>query len=390
MFKALIQGASESAKEMSEMERLLSPENKTARKIVFYAERPIDWRYYVDYVEHLLTNPGVEICYITSNIKDPIFATSEKRIKPFFIKNALGPTFAKLDSKVLVMTTPDLNQGFVKRAPDPVQHIYAYHGISSVHQCYRLGGLDHFDSLLCIGQYQIDELRKQEEVYKLKKRDLPLVGYPLLERIYREHQAYLASKTGGNQAPIVLVAPTWDPARKSSIMDCCIDELVDVLARTGMTVWLRPHPEFVKRFPKVIESVQKRIDKHKYTNISFQMALESMQCLHEADVLITDHSTIAVDYALGTERPVLFIDTPIRIDNPERDKLGMEPVENKYRSKLGVRVKPGELDTVPTVLKEMIQDRPKFAETVPALRDIFVANWLSAGQIGGDYILSLV
>jgi YidC/Oxa1 family membrane protein insertase len=143
----------------------------------------------------------------------------------------------------------------------------------------------------------------------------------------------------------------------------------------------------VKRFPKKIEAIRKRIDK--YSNISLQMELGSMQCLHEADVLVTDHSAIAMEYVLGTERPVLYIDTPTRIDNPECDRLNIEPIENKLRSSMGARLLPSNVKSIASVLEELIADRDQFKQGVPALRDVLVANWQHSAAIGGDFILGL-
>ena len=388
MFKSLIENARQAAHELSEMERLLAPENKALREIVFFGERDIFWQYYSDFIGHILAHSDKQICYLSSDLDDPIFKTTEPRIRPFFIKNLLSAVFERLDSKVLLMTTPDLNKGVIKRAPGAVHHCYVFHAIASAHQGYRLGAFDFYDSLLCIAPYQVDEVRKLEELYSLKAKELPVVGYPLAERIYREHQEYLANHAvHGDAEQICLIAPTWDPQGKSSLMDSCIEEILDVLSKTRFKVWLRPHPEYIKRFSKKIEAIQKRIAK--YSNISLQMELGSMQCLHEADVLVTDHSAIAMEYVLGTERPVLFIDTPTRVDNPECDRLNIEPVENKFRSSMGTRLKPSEVKSLAAALEKLIADKDTFKQQVPAIRDSLVANWQNAGPIGGAFILEL-
>ena len=44
--------------------------------------------------------------------------------------------------------------------------------------------------------------------------------------------------------------------------------------------------------------------------------------IFEADLMITDWSGIAYEYAYTTCKPVLFIDTPMKIMNPEYKKIG--------------------------------------------------------------------
>jgi YidC/Oxa1 family membrane protein insertase len=388
MFKTFVQNARQSAHEMTEIDRLFRSENKAIRELAIYSERDIYWNYYVDYIEQILARSDKTICYLSSDIDDPIFKTTQSRIKPFYIKNMLAAVFERLDSKVLIMTTPDLNKGAVKRAPGAVHHCYVFHGISSVHQSYRLGAFDAYDSLMCIAPYQVEEVRKTEALYGLKPKLLPVVGYPLVERIHREHQIFERNTSPhGVNEQICLIAPTWDYQGKASLMDSCVDDMLEALAKSRFKVWLRPHPEYVKRFPKKIDLLRKQMSK--YSNITLQMELGSMQCLHEADVLVTDHSGIAMEYVLGTDRPVLYIDTPTRTDNSECDRLNIEPIENKLRGSMGARLAPSEIKNIAGVLEKLIAEKDAFRQNVPNLRNQLVANWQHSAPIGCDFILGL-
>jgi YidC/Oxa1 family membrane protein insertase len=388
MLGNLINQAKDTAFEFSELERLMALDPKD-RRLVIYGESEIQYRYYEDYVEFLLANSDYDICYIASQRTDPIFSDKRPRIKPFYIKNLLNTAFSRLDSKVLMIGNPDIDNGPIKRAPAPVHHVYVFRGIASVHQAYRLGAFDHYDSLLTIQQYQVDEVRKTEEIYKLKPKQLPVVGYPLTERIWRDHQKYAEANSGSSkEKPVCLVAPTWDSASRSSIFDVCQGEIIESLARSQFEVWLRPHPEYVKRFPARMEKIEKACAKTK--NVRTKLELGSMYCLHEADILVTDHSSISMDYVLGTERPVVFINTPLRVDNPEVGRLGLEPVENTYRSRLGKELEVSQLNVLDAALNDSFGDRQKFKESVPALRDDLLANWQRAAEVGGNYILGLL
>jgi len=387
MLDALIKSAKNAARELSDLDRLFQPENKRLRTLIFFGESGIFYRYYEDYIEHICANSDLDICYISSDDEDPIFESTNKRIKPFYIKNSLVTAFSRLDGKVLVIATPDLNSGAVKRAPDPVKHVYAFRGIASVHQAYRKTAFDHYDALLCVAPYQVAELHKMEEIYKLPAKELILTGYPLVERIYRDHLEFMKSAKTKSDL-ICLVAPTWDATGgNSSILDVCINELITELSKTPYQVWIRPHPEYAKRFPKKMNEIKKAIDRHK--NISLQTSLSSMQILHEADFLITDHSSISMDYALGTQRQPLFIDTQLRVDNPQCCEVGIEPIENVYRSQLGLCLRPENMKDLAKMLEQILNSREEYSKSVPQMRDELVANWQHAARIGGDYILSL-
>src|SRR5207253_4002884 len=55
----------------------------------------------------------------------------------------------------------------------------------------------------------------------------------------------------------------------------------------------------------------------------------------ESDVLICDWSAMAIEYALGLGKPVLFVDVPPRVRNPSYAELGIEPMEMRIRRELG-------------------------------------------------------
>lgn len=389
MLNTLRQSIALIAREFADFERFFAPENRSVRQLVFYAESEIYFRYYEDYLDHLTKDYGHCIAYISSDPNDEIFTTANERISPFYFKHLLPTVLAKLDSRVLVMTAPDLGFRWLRRAPAPVHHVYAFHGISSIHQAYRAHAFDNYDSLLCIAPYQISEIRQSEQVYKTKSKELVLTGYPLLERIYRNHQKYKADHPGQRARPLCVIAPTWTPLQSdSSLMETCISALIEGLKTSNYEVWLRPHPEFCKRKPQLVAKIESLI--RKTDNIKLQSKLSSMQILHEADVLITDHSSIAIDYALGTERPVLWIDTPTRIDNPEFDLIGTEPVETQYRSQMGMRLAPAQVADASQAIAQLLCNQSQFAKSVPALREKLVANWLQSSQIGAKYISELL
>jgi YidC/Oxa1 family membrane protein insertase len=85
---------------------------------------------------------------------------------------------------------------------------------------------------------------------------------------------------------------------------------------------------------------------------------------------------------------VVFINTPLRVDNPEWQRLGLPAVENVYRQELGAALELSELDKLAQTLNRLLAGDPEFKKRLPALRDVLVANWQKAAQIGGDYIIS--
>ena len=99
----------------------------------------------------------------------------------------------------------------------------------------------------------------------------------------------------------------------ASLFENGINELLDALEKTDYRVIVRPHPEFLKRRSSLAKTLKERVTQTR--NFVWEDCLLSENNLYEADILITDRSGIAFEYAFGTERPVLFIDTPLKEHN---------------------------------------------------------------------------
>ena len=345
--------------EVKNFRRLL----KGSEAITFYAESK---EYYPDFeglVEEL-DNP----CYITSGPNDPVLSQP----RTFYLNSLLPFYMALANCKVLVMTMPDLNQFHIRRSIHPVHYVYVFHSLVSTHMTYRFGAFDHYDSIFCVGPHQIREIRKREELYGLKPKKLIEVGYYRLEKLCEAYKKYNKESNGVN----VLVAPTWGP---TNLVEICSRELLEVLAKEGYKVTLRLHPETVKR--------NKFAD---YDGVTLETSVVGMNSLIEADILITEWSGIGLKYAFGTERPVIFIDTPPKVRNPKYKELGIEPVEALLRNKIGVIVPLNELSRIPGIVKDFMADREMYRETIAGLRKEYVFNFGTSSKVGADYIRGLV
>ena len=66
-----------------------------------------------------------------------------------------------------------------------------------------------------------------------------------------KRQAYEQMDHTPHDRPQILIGPSW---QKDNIMDSCIDPLLEQLLHRGYRVILRPHPEWLKRYPQKAEA----------------------------------------------------------------------------------------------------------------------------------------
>ena len=181
------------------------------RSIVFYSESSVLLYPYAEQIINELEKNGQKICYVTSSKVDPVL--NNKKIKTFYIGDGSARTkfFLELKAIVLIMTLPDLETYHIKRSKVfPVHYVYLFHSMNSTHMEFQKNAFDHFDSIFCVGPYQIQEIRATEQLYNLKQKKLIECGYGLLDKLLKtrslhEQQTFVSK----NNKKKILIAPSW-------------------------------------------------------------------------------------------------------------------------------------------------------------------------------------
>ena len=370
-------------REKADYKRFFHVANK---HLVFYSEKNGFWKYYADIIEQLLRRTNLKIHYITNDPDDAIFerAKTEPRLVPYYIgQRKLVLTLMKMDAEVVVMTTPDLDNFQLKRSyvKKDVEYIYTPHDMMSVHMGFRKGAMDHFDTVLCSGPRQIEEIRATERVYGLPAKNLIPCGYVLLDDLRRD---FKPGEKGDK--PRILIAPSW---QEDNLLDSVIDDLLGQLLGRGYRITVRPHPEYVKRYRLRLDQLIERYADADPEELTFETDFTSNRSIWESDLLVTDWSGISVEYSYTTERPCLFINTKIKCLNPEWEKIGLTPLEISLRDEIGVSL---EKDAVKGEAKktvaEMLTNADKWREKIAAVRDELVFNPGRCGEVAADYIIT--
>lgn len=368
-------------REKADYKRFFSVANK---HLVFYSESSGFYKYFQDIIEYLLRHSNVVIHYITSDPEDAIFTKNEPRIKAYYIgEKRLITLMMKMDADIVVMTMPDLENYHIKRSyiREDIEYIYTDHGISSNNLTLREGALAHFDTIFCVGPHQIEEYRKEEEVYGLKERKLVEVGYCLLDNM-REN--YRKTDHTTNEKKTILIAPSW---QKDNILDTCIDELLKQIVEKGYRVIVRPHPQYVRLYGGKMNALVDRWKDKMDENFQIEMDFSSNVTVYTADLLVTDWSNIGYEFSFTTNKPTLYINTPMKIMNPNYEKLGIVPFDVRVRSEIGAAVAMDELDAFGDIVKKLIDNTDDYYDIIEQIREKSFYNPGTSGEVGGKYIL---
>jgi YidC/Oxa1 family membrane protein insertase len=349
-------------------------------EIAFFATQSQYYSYYQGLLEGLTARKH-NITYLTCDPEDINFFQDNPQIHPNYSKSLLPLTFPLLTSPLLVTTVPDIHQYQIKRSFAGTNYVYVFHAMVSTHMMYRKGAFDYYDTIFCVGPHHAEEIRKTEKIYDLPEKQLYEVGYYRLEKIHNQHKAYLLGKKQATNQPLILIAPGW---QSENIIDTCANELIATLLKNDFQVVLRPHPMTIAHQPEKIDAIQKQFNSENNFKIDTQTSSEHY--LHLADIMVCDWSGVALEYAFGTERPVLFIDLPPKVYNPEYQKLGVFPLEVSLRNQIGKTIQPGEVSNAGKIILDFLNRKDEYLEQIVAARSNSVFNFGHSSKIGTEII----
>ena len=301
-----------------------------SNQITFYSETANDWQHLSEIIKKLIEETNFNILYICSDKTDYGLNFKGKNFQSYLIVNKYLLTwlFKNIKSKLMLMTLPDLNQYYLKKSKYLVHYIYVPHTISSLHSIYRKGAFDHFDTLFCVGPHHVKEARKLEKVYKLKEKFLVEFGYSKIDNLIKKYKNFIKSKEDKIN---FLIAPTWGD--NCIINNGKVVEVMDHIKSLGHKIILRPHPITVRQSGNILNKIISRYEDYQY--FTYEPNTDSNQTLFKSDILVSDWSGVAYEFAFGLKKPVLFIDTPRKIKNVDYDQIGIEAFEFSAREMVG-------------------------------------------------------
>lgn len=338
------------------------------RRIVIYAESGQDWHHFKPVVDHLTGELNESVIYITSKADDLALTLSNPNLRAFNVgAGAIRTAFFQwLDADVMVMTMVDLDNLQLKRSINPVYYVFMFHSLISTHMADHSDTYDHYDAILCAGPHHVTEIRKRESLHQLPRKDLFKHGYHRIEQLMEQRRDPPPCEEGNIH---VLLAPSWGD---DTILNVCGVEITGLLLDAGFRVTLRPHFQTRWITPEVIDRVLAKYGEH--PQFSLQEQLGENDTLFDSHIMITDWSGAGMDYALGLEKPVLYIDVPVKARNDIWPELELEPFESYIRDKIGTILPTEELDRIAVVIRDLMARPATFRDNIRQIRQDWVFN----------------
>ena len=183
-----------------------------------------------------LIKKKISFNYYTLDYKDEVLNIESKFINSSFL--GIGTRgylkFNSLSSRILISTTPNIgNKNSPLKKPKKVRELaHVWHSIDDI-SYYMKGSLDFYDTVLTVGDFQNESIRKIENLRNLKPKKLIPVGLPYFD-------VYLNNiKLNNLMDKTILIGSSW--GNKGLLKRFGFD-LIKIIAKKYKVI-LRPHPQ---------------------------------------------------------------------------------------------------------------------------------------------------
>ncbi len=248
---------------------------------------------------------GIKLEYWTASPDDPALEEKYEHIKCVFIGEG-NKAFAKLNlmnADICLSTTPGLDVLQWKRSPNVKWYMHTFHSLDDT-LSYKMFGLDYYDEILLVGDFQKKYVRMLEEKRGIPSKQLTVAGCTYMDSL--DQKVKSAGQGGSNSGGRlkVLLAPSWG---ESAILYRFGDDIISSLLATGNCIIIRPHPQSVTAEAKLLKALQE-----KYPNsdtLEWNFDNDNFEVLKRSDIMITDYSSVIYDFALIFNKPIFYADT---------------------------------------------------------------------------------
>ena len=179
-----------------------------------------------------------------------------------------------------------------------------------------------------------------------------------------------------------MFAPSWNYNKKNLFNDFGID-IIKNLLKNDNNVILRPHPEILKRDKNTYKKTINYFNNHK--NFLLDLNSSNIESLKKSKLIITDNSSIGLEFGLIFYRPTIYIDYEDKIHNSEYNIISSKPFEDKFREIFGYHIKSDELNQLSSLVEKInYLDNQKINE----FRGKYLSNFENSVKVAVNYILN--
>jgi len=332
-------------------------------QIIFYASSPVDEQWIRSTCLHLARGGSDCGVFISGGTLDQetLGLYESHNVRVYSKVNRMDINMMR--SHVIVTASSGLPRSWF---PKNVQYrIHMPHSIASLHMIYTKDCFDGYDVLFAVGPHHAQEFKALSMLRGKNERPCFEVGYGKMDLLRQEMLSYNKRESDNKH---ILLAPSWGD---QNILNTIGLELIGRLLHDGYKVTLRPHPLFFVDNDPLFNALQDRFSSH--SDFCIEGSLGLGRAIFDADILITDYSGTAQEFAALRKEPVVFIDVAKKVLNPNWQTLNIVPIEIKSRDVLGPCAEV-DIEKILLAVDDAILNRKQWQSKI----ENFIPNFLSS------------
>lgn len=259
--------------------------------------------------------------------------------------------------------------------------IHSYHSLVSMHFVYGDDAFDAYTHFFACGPHHVSEIEAIKKARGLPPATVFSVGYPKLDEL-----AKLSSEKvkKNDTQKTILLAPSW---HSENLLKLHCIPLCEQILKLGFNLIVRPHPLLYTQ-----DSATMTLLRSLTIGCDGRLLIEDpnteFASFWTADLMISDWSGVAFEYAFATERPVVFIDGHRKSNSIELLKINLTTMEDVLRSRIGVVVH--DIDQLGEGINQAFSDSPEqWQQRIREVRKGYIFNFMSSVEVGSTVLANL-
>ena len=364
----------------------ISERGSAERTLLIFSEGKNYWGTFRPIVDALIERK-VAFRYWTQDVHDPALLIDNEYMDSRYIGNG-NKSWFKLNhaqADVMLSTTPNIGTpGYpLARSPKVGKLIHVWHSIGDfAYAWYHKGGLDCYDEVLTAGTYMDEQIRFLEQKRELPAKKLTPCGVPYLDGMLARVQEHSSENTTDGKT--ILIAPSW--GSKGCLSVYGVNFVAD-LATAGFNIVVRPHPQSLKVEKELFDSFKQELAV--FPNVAWDEGVDGSASMQKADLLISDTSSVRMDFALLYERPVITLEMPLAdLAEYEYDELTGLLENSTMELEIGSRVGKADIVRMPEIVRATLSTQAD--RDFDAIRNKYVAQFGRSGEAVAEYLITLL
>jgi len=287
-----------------------------------------------------------------------------------------------LKAKIIVTATSGLRLLYLW----PYKYrVYMPHSLTSLHMSYPPKAFDAYNVFFASGPHHVAEIRMLDSFRPKSQRRIFSTCYGKMD-VLKQVKPVFYFQGEERKRKTVLIAPSWG---KQNIINILGEELTEILLQSGFNVILRPHPSMWIYQQQTLRRIQ---DRFAYTGRFYMedSTTKRYDSYFTSDLMISDYSGAAYEFAFLRERPVLFVDLPEKALNPHWSKMPIVPMEIELRNRIGRLVQPN-ASLILAGVNALLKDLHLWSERIRQIRSQYIYAFdKHCGTIAATYLTQLL